>query len=95
MLCAYETPSWPYLAFNYYVHFDFQIAKKDVQQLSNGQYAAYPYVSLELQWTGGEPVKSLCQKVPIKGTDDKDDFFLIRYYPQLVGECIGTVPYYY
>ena len=58
----------------------------DVQQLSNEQKGAYPYCSLNLRWTGGEPVNSLHQKVPIKGTDDKDKFFTIHYNPQPAGE---------
>ena len=67
----------------------------DVQQLSSEHNkAAYPYCSLELRWTGGEPVKRLHKKVPIKGTDDKDKFFTIRYNPQ-PGEYIVTMPYNY
>ena len=66
----------------------FQIAKAEVQHLSNDQKESYSYCSFEMHWTGGDPIEPLHQIVFVNGTKEPNRFFYFRYDPHTVGEYI-------
>ena len=62
--------------------FTSQIEKVEIQSLKSGKERHnFPFVALELRWTGSKPVEQLRQKVGINGALEKDVYFYIRYTP--------------